>query len=697
MSSIKKKISIVTLDYMASKFYENQIKELFGELVTTSAYNVLDGSIKDIGDSDLFVVSTDAFKNISDLKEYIPINIPKVEIAVTFTNKSLETLMNIPKGSNALFVNLSETMVREAITKLNQLGVNHINFTPYYPGAVLDKDIELAVTPDEARYVPKGVKNIIDLGQRVLDTTTIVEIALRLKFDYLLERTKFKDYFRSLAVNNYSFDQLFGKSFRMESQFEILMEIMDEGIIGVNENDVVIACNSKAVEITGITKNQSIDYTAVSVFPFLPFEECKIVRSKINNRLIKVNGVDINMSITPIIRGDEYIGAFATIQKFTEEEYKQHNLRIQLLNKGHKAKYFFNDIIGESTAIKKTCAIAMKMSKTDSTVLITGESGTGKELFAHAIHNESKRRNYPFIAINCAAMPDNLLESELFGYDEGSFTGARKGGKLGLFEYAHKGTIFLDEVEGMSPALQIKLLRVIQEREIMRVGGNKIISIDVRIIAASNESLEELVYNGSFRRDLYFRLNTLPIQIPPLRDRGSDIMLLFNHFKHKLNGNFTLSPEVINALLSHNWSGNIRELHNYVEYLTYIDKDMIYYDDLPPDFYNKSMSTLKCNFDANTNLDTKLLKQLSGNRLDDYLFVLNALHIGFVHKIPKGRLSISEDAEAAGRFLTQQEIRGILSDLNNLCLIKMSKGRGGSKINDRGIKVLHELNSHIFK
>jgi transcriptional regulator with PAS, ATPase and Fis domain len=692
---IKKRIAVVALDYVAAKFYENQIKELFGELVDTCAYNVLNGSIKKINNADLFVVSTDAFESIRDLQECIPMDVPKVEIAVAFTNKSLDTLMSIPSGSKALFVNLSEKMVREAITKLNQLGINHIDFKPYYPGAMPVSGFELAVTPGESRYVPKDVKTIIDLGQRVLDSATMVEIALRLKFDYLLEREKFKEYFHSLAVNNYSFDKLFGRSLQMESQFEILMGIMDEGIIGVNENNMIFACNSKAVEITGVTKEQSMDHPAAIIFSFLPFEECRITGQKINNRLIRVNDVDINLTITPVIRGGEYLGSFATIQKFTEEEYKQHKLRIQLLNKGHKAKYTFDDIIGESDVIKKACAITKKMAKTNSTILITGESGTGKELFAHAVHNESERHNYPFIAINCAAMPDNLLESELFGYDEGSFTGAKRGGKLGLFEYAHKGTIFLDEVEGMSPALQIKLLRVIQEREIMRIGGNKIISIDVRIIAAANENLEELVANGRFRNDLYFRLNTLPIQLPPLRERGEDIMLLFDYFKCKLGGHFILSTQVVTAFLSHSWNGNIRELHNYVEYLTYMDKDIVDYDDLPPGFYKNALSTLKCNSDTSTKLDAKLLEQLAGNQLDDYFFVLDRLHVGFVHRVSVGRISISEEAENAGHYLTEQEVRGILNDLSNLGLIKMSRGRGGSKINERGIKVYKELHSRL--
>jgi len=694
VSDIKKRIAIVTLDHAASLFYESQIKELFGELVCTSTYNALNGSVKNLVKADIFVVTTDAFDSIVDCQKYIPSSIPQVEIAVNYTKESIDTLMNLSNGSCALFVNLSKKMVREAVTRLSQLGVNHINFIPYYPGAKPVSGCDLAVTVGESRYVPRGVKTVIDLGQRVLDSTTIVEIALRLKLDYLLERENFKEYFMSIASSNYSFDQLFGRSLHMESQFEILMEIIDSGIIGVNESDVVIACNSKAVEITGIKKNQVIDRPAELYYPFLPFSECRLTRKKISNRLVKSKGVDINVTVAPIIRGNEYIGSFATIQKFTEEESKQQNLRIQLLNKGHKAKYTFDDIIGESSTIKRACVIAKKMATSNSALLITGESGTGKELFAHAIHNESQRREFPFIAINCAAMPDSLLESELFGYEEGSFTGAKRGGKLGLFEFAHNGSIFLDEVEGMSPALQIKLLRVIQEKEIMRVGGDKIISIDVRIIAASNETLEDLVVEGVFRSDLYYRLCTLPILIPPLRERGDDIMILFEHIKNELGGCFDLTPQVKEAFMSHSWKGNVRELHNYVEYLTYLGKKFVEYSDLPTNFYS-SLSKIKNKNDEKLTLDVNLLKQLAANKLDDYIFVLDLLHDAFIKQKPMGRLTISDCAQKNGNYLTQQEVRGILSDLNNIGLIKISQGRGGSKINERGIKAINELKADV--
>jgi len=690
VSVIKRHIAIVAYSYTASKFYEKQINALFGEYVITETYNLVDRTVTEMTNADLFVVTTTAYESITTIKKYFPINVPIVIIDTTFTRQALKSLMLIPEETTALFVNISYKMVRETITRLSQLGINHINFIPYYPGCDESTDIKLAITPGELELVPKYVSQIINLGHRVMDSTTIVEIALRLKLEYLLERENFKKYFRSITTNNYSFDKLFGKSLRMESQFEILMEIIDAGIIGVNDDDVVFACNSKAVEITGINKKQVIDKSAEICFPFLPFSECRLTRKKINNRLIKYNGVDINVTVAPVIRQNEYLGAFATIQKFTEEESKQHNLRIQLLNKGHKAKYTFNDIIGESEAIKKACSIAKKMSKNNSAVLISGESGTGKELFAHSIHNESDRCNYPFIAINCAAMPDNLLESELFGYEEGSFTGAKRGGKLGLFEFAHKGSIFLDEVEGMSPALQIKLLRVLQEGEIMHVGGYKIINVDVRIIAASNQSLEVLVAEGNFRSDLYYRLNTLPIEIPPLRERDEDIMLLFEYIKNKLGGKFVLSSEVKNAFISHVWKGNVRELHNYVEYLTCLDKDYIKYDDLPNSFH-KDLSIK--NKEYENNLDVNLLKKIAGNKLDDYLFVLETLYDGYVKQKNLGRLSIAEKAQIEGHFLTQQEVRSILYDLNNLGFIKMSHGRGGSKINERGIKVYNYLKS----
>ncbi|MCC3866365.1 sigma 54-interacting transcriptional regulator [Terrisporobacter petrolearius] len=239
------------------------------------------------------------------------------------------------------------------------------------------------------------------------------------------------------------------------------------------------------------------------------------------------------------------------------------------INKDYKIT--LDNIVGSSEIMEHTKQKALIAAKSNSTVLITGESGTGKELFARAIHNHSDRTDYPFVAVNCAAIPDNLLESELFGYEEGAFTGAKKGGKLGKFELAHNGTIFLDEIGDMSLHLQGKLLRVLQERELDKIGGKSNIFIDVRVIAATNKNLEDLVKNGQFREDLYYRLKVIPITLPTLRERKSDIPLLIDYmikeYAHKLNKDVTgIEEDASKTLVDYTWPGNVRELQNIIEY-----------------------------------------------------------------------------------------------------------------------------------
>ena len=239
------------------------------------------------------------------------------------------------------------------------------------------------------------------------------------------------------------------------------------------------------------------------------------------------------------------------------------------INKDYKIT--LDNIISTSEIMEHTKQKALIASKSNSTVLITGESGTGKELFARAIHNHSDRSDYPFVAVNCAAIPDNLLESELFGYEEGAFTGAKKGGKLGKFEIAQKGTIFLDEIGDMSLHLQGKLLRVLQERELDKIGSGSNILIDVRVIAATNKNLEELVKNGQFREDLYYRLKVIPLMLPPLRNRKDDIPLLIDYmikeYSKKLNKDVIgMEDDVRTALVDYSWPGNVRELQNIIEY-----------------------------------------------------------------------------------------------------------------------------------
>jgi PAS domain S-box-containing protein len=265
----------------------------------------------------------------------------------------------------------------------------------------------------------------------------------------------------------------------------------------------------------------------------------------------------------------------------------------ELINLKSLNKYFDDNIIANSTAMQKVFEMALRAAQVDSTVLILGESGVGKEVVAHFIHQNSERTNGPFVKINCGAIPENLLESELFGYEHGAFTGAKKEGKRGLFECATKGTLLLDEIGDIPFALQAKLLRVLQEKEVTPLGGVYPRKVDARIIAATNQYLEEMVAQGKFRMDLYFRLRVIPITIPPLRERKEDIIPLISWFKQKLCKNFKVkkdfSPQVINVLREYSWPGNVRELENIVEQLIVLSsKKVIGLDCLPDYLYVKA-------------------------------------------------------------------------------------------------------------
>ena len=685
---MKKNVAVISLDAYAGQFYAQQVQELFGDRIAVCSYSVRDGSVEHMPRKyDLYMVTTDAFDSLGDMHRYVPIDGEMMEIHVTLRWDVVHRLQALPAGKKVLFVNLSDKMCREAVTRLNQLGVNQLDFDLYHPGAP-EPDMsqyDFVITPQETRYVPAGAREIIDIGQRVCDSSTMIEAALRLGFEELLETPEFEQYQRDVAANTYSFDRVFARGLRLESQFEILMEILDEGIVGVNERGEVFASNHKLEEITGIPGARALQRPAAEVYPFVPFARCLAERAPQPAQVVSANGVNMNVAVAPVLRGGACIGAFATVQRFSDAENRQNELRSQLLHKGYRAKYTFDDVVGQSPAIRRCITILKKMSLTQLPVLLIGETGTGKELFAHAVHNASPRANGPFVAINCAAMPENLLESELFGYEEGAFTGARKGGKPGLFEFAHKGTLFLDEVEGMSTALQCKLLRVLQEREIMRVGGNRIVSVDVRIVAATNENLDKMVEEGTFRRDLYYRLNTLPVLIPPLREREGDLLLLIDHFRKGIGASFTLSPELERLLLTHQWRGNIRELRNVVEYFSYTGSPVVGPEELPPTFHYLPAGLPEAGGAG------AQPPRLADCPQEDERFVLSRLYQADREGHSLGRDAILAAAKAAGLPCSQQEVRRILSALDQAGLARVSRGRGGTRLTPAGRALCRRL------
>lgn len=355
-------------------------------------------------------------------------------------------------------------------------------------------------------------------------------------------------------------------------KFKVLIDHALEGIISIGRDKFINVFNTAAEQLLHYPTQNAIG-KEISVLLDLPaIDNCLADGRQALSQVHRCGHNWLNINIAPIIVDQRTIGAFITLQDISRIQEAEAKIRHEVLVRKFTANYNFPDILGNSPEIAETKRIALEFAKADATILIIGQSGTGKELFAQSIHNNSARKNGPFVAINCAALPPNLLESELFGYVEGAFTGATKKGKQGLFEMAHSGTLFLDEISEMDLYGQSRLLRVLQEKQVMRLGDDKYIPVDVRIIAATNKNLPELIDTGNFRRDLYYRLQVLVLKLPPLAQRKGDIELLARHFLRRYNFHYhkqlELTAEAYSCLIGYSWPGNIRELMHFIERLT---------------------------------------------------------------------------------------------------------------------------------
>ncbi|MCG8540013.1 MAG: sigma 54-interacting transcriptional regulator [Clostridia bacterium] len=353
---------------------------------------------------------------------------------------------------------------------------------------------------------------------------------------------------------------------------EVLKTILDgvhDAVIAVDNEQRVILYNERAQELLGKDVKDIMNKKLPNVFPSLDFM-IDILENRVDKHgEIKYLDDLIITTNTSMLRVDGNThGVLCSFQDITKLQKLEKKIRYELNKKGLYAKYKFEDLVAHDPIMKETIEKAKKVGASDCTVIIYGESGTGKEMIAQGMHNISQRKDSPFVAINCAAISENLLESELFGYEEGAFTGARKGGKPGLFELAHGGTILLDEINSISLNLQAKLLRVLEEKEIMRIGSDYVIPLNVRVIAAANEELKRKVDDGSFRRDLFYRLSILEVRVPSLRDRRKDIIPLFSYYLNQLaddKANTFINEEIEEKLVNYNWPGNVRELRNVAQ------------------------------------------------------------------------------------------------------------------------------------
>lgn len=411
----------------------------------------------------------------------------------------------------------------------------------------------------------------------VITMTTYTQAGKEKLLNNTSELLEFLGEMANLLCNEIKLNETLEKETVVKRHLETTVNFINDGIITIDEKGKINQINDQAANILRINKKLSLGRQLQNFLPFNYVSPIINEKKPIRGQEILIStprNIHCLLSGNPVEVDGKSVGAVISVKDFKE-------VRTDIYQLAHEQiKYDFKDIIGESDTIQKIIEYAKQIASTDSSILIQGESGTGKELFARAIHNYGRRKDGPFIPINCAAIPESLLESELFGYDEGAFSGARKGGKPGKFELASDGTIFLDEIGEMPLHMQAKLLRVLQKGAIERVGGILSFSLNVRIIAATNQDLQRMVKKATFREDLYFRLNVMPLFVPPLRDRKHDIPILAKFFLQKYNeitkNEFKgFTDETIGLMQQYDWPGNVRELENAIQYAVNIEKENI--------------------------------------------------------------------------------------------------------------------------
>ncbi len=375
-------------------------------------------------------------------------------------------------------------------------------------------------------------------------------------------------------------------------RYRTIMDATSEGIVAMDKNGIITAINRSALNFLGLP-DQMVGEELASYFPGAYVREVLDSGRPLLNKLERFGNESFVANYIPLQFGTEVVGEVVTFRDVPNVVRAENEVRRSLV-KRLVARHNLDDFIHQHQAMKEVVEKVKKFSRVDSTVLITGETGTGKEILAQSIHTLGPRSKGPFISINCAAIPDQLLESELFGYEEGAFTGSRHGGKPGLFELAHNGTIFLDEIGATSLSVQSRLLRVLQEHEVMRIGGDRLIPVNVRVIAATNQNLCLEVQKGRFREDLYFRLDVLTIHIPPLRERIDDLPVLVQELirRYALNSKaqcLTIPGAYLEKLMKLRWPGNVRQLQNFVQKLVILCEDG-FKGDVFEELYNNLLS-----------------------------------------------------------------------------------------------------------
>lgn len=656
-----------------------QLEKFFGEYSEISAYCLEDEFNFDISNSLVVISSREAIDD--RIKLLMDKGMDYILARRVINHRYIGELLDLPKATEVLLVNDRKETTFLAISQLQALGVNNIKYYSYYPGMISYPKLDIAVTVGEPHLVPYRVKRVIDIGTRQFDVTTLIDIAHRLGLMDVIGDSLSSHYIHEIVGLLNRISDVAKETRILSNRLQTVANCISKAIIYVNKEGNVLLVNNMMTDLLSCKEEDIIGRDIKDVLPVL----AKIDKTS-KSDIIKIKGKELFVTQNVVEGKGIEEGKIYIFEKSEDIQKNEHEIRRRASYMAIKGNYYtVDDIIYKSENMKKFMEKVKAFANTDSTILIQGESGTGKELIAQTIHSLSKRAKGPFVPVNFASLNMNLIESELFGYEEGSFTGALKGGKIGLFEQAHGGTIFLDEIGDASLEFQCTLLRVIQERQIRRIGGLMEIPVDVRIIAATNKNLAEEVKRGKFRSDLYYRLNVLPIKVPSLRERKSDIPLLANYFIEKYsNGRFVslediLEEDAIRELYEYDWPGNVRQLENAIEYIISLAKPgkKIQKNELPDyiaDYVHSPQNSV--------------IIDVLGK---DMIWVLGKMK----NSDGIGRRYLAKCAEEENIDLTEGQIRNILNLTQSMGLIESKPGRGGSHLTEKGYNVIAMVDREI--
>ena len=667
----RKKLAVLTIETEAKDEFVSQLQELFSDYLEIVGYSIR-GKIENTIDADLILISAAVATSI--VKPHLPPGIEIIYIDIFFSKKKIRQINGLAPGTSAMLVDYSDSTAIDIISILYEIGIKHVDFKPVFPDIKEEDipDVDVAVTAGLLSYVPSRATKIIDIGWRKIGVSTLMNIATKLKFlDQKLEE-KLIAYAADLLPKSYGLTAVLQSSSYIKNQLEVVLEVIDDGIAVIDNQNNIVHFNRNLCKILNLPEHSLKNRNISQLTQDTSFSQEVFKMEVEENRLVELDQIAKKLVVTKreINVQERSFGSIFIVKDVTQIENLESQLRKQLSGRGHVAKYCFEDIVGQSPVMTECLKKAKKIASIDATVLISGETGTGKELFAQSIHNDSIRKNRPFVAINCAALPSNLLESELFGYEDGAFTGAKKGGKKGLFELAHTGTLFMDEVGDIPLDVQVKLLRVFEEKEMMRIGGSNIIPIDVRILAATNREFRELINDGKLRKDFFYRLNVLSLYIPPLRKRRSDISSLIDHILKGIGcQEKKVNATTLNALQGYAWEGNIRELKNCVEYMGYMGNSELTLKDLPESSYS---------------LLPDETEKVLFNELHDKESQVAESILKILKYRNAGRRLLYELLIKQGLETSEYEIRKILDYLQKKQLVQYGKGKKGAQLTDKG-------------